>query len=82
MPLTGIVVVTGGAGFIGSHIAAALSNSGARVRVLDDLSTGFADVPAVSRLYLSSADSGASKRNRIGSSLTIVVSTVIALFAP
>src|ERR1043165_5668644 len=40
MPLTGIVVVTGGAGFIGSHIAAALANSGARVRVLDDLSTG------------------------------------------
>jgi nucleoside-diphosphate-sugar epimerase len=40
MPLTGIVVVTGGAGFIGSHIAAALTNSGARVRVLDDLSTG------------------------------------------
>jgi nucleoside-diphosphate-sugar epimerase len=40
MPLTGIVVVTGGAGFIGSHIAAALASSGARVRVLDDLSTG------------------------------------------
>ena len=40
MPLTGTVVVTGGAGFIGSHIAAALSNSGVRVRGLDDLSTG------------------------------------------
>jgi nucleoside-diphosphate-sugar epimerase len=40
MSLTGTVVVTGGAGFIGSHIAAALSNRGARVRVLDDLSTG------------------------------------------
>lgn len=40
MPLTGTVVVTGGAGFIGSHIAAALSAAGARVRVLDDLSTG------------------------------------------
>ena len=40
MPLTGTVVVTGGAGFVGSHIAAALSASGARVRVLDDLSTG------------------------------------------
>jgi UDP-N-acetylglucosamine/UDP-N-acetyl-alpha-D-glucosaminouronate 4-epimerase len=40
MPLTGTVVVTGGAGFIGSHIASALSAGGARVRVLDDLSTG------------------------------------------
>jgi len=40
MPLTGTVVVTGGAGFIGSHLAAALAKSGARVRVLDDLSTG------------------------------------------
>ena len=40
MTLSGIVLVTGGAGFIGSHIASALSASGARVRVLDDLSTG------------------------------------------
>src|SRR5687767_13165623 len=40
MPLTGTALVTGGAGFIGSHIAAALSASGARVRFLDDLSTG------------------------------------------
>src|SRR4026208_1207336 len=40
MPLTGIVVVTGGAGFIGSHIASAVSAAGARVRALDDLSTG------------------------------------------
>jgi UDP-N-acetylglucosamine/UDP-N-acetyl-alpha-D-glucosaminouronate 4-epimerase len=40
MALTGTALVTGGAGFIGSHIAAGLMASGARVRVLDDLSTG------------------------------------------
>jgi nucleoside-diphosphate-sugar epimerase len=40
MPLSGIALVTGGAGFIGSHIASALIAGGARVRILDDLSTG------------------------------------------
>ena len=40
MNLSGIVLVTGGAGFVGSHIAARLAESGARVRVLDNLATG------------------------------------------
>jgi UDP-glucose 4-epimerase len=37
MPLT---LVTGGCGFIGSHLVSALIGRGDRVRVLDDLSTG------------------------------------------
>ncbi|MGH9906516.1 MAG: SDR family oxidoreductase [Pyrinomonadaceae bacterium] len=41
MSLSGTALVTGGAGFIGSHIAAALAARGARVRIIDDLSTGY-----------------------------------------
>src|SRR6266404_4802465 len=40
MALSGIALVTGGAGFIGSHIAEALAARGASVRVSDNLSTG------------------------------------------
>lgn len=41
MSLSGICLVTGGAGFIGSNIAEALIASGARVRVIDNLITGY-----------------------------------------
>jgi UDP-glucose 4-epimerase len=46
------VLVTGGAGFIGSHIADAFLAAGYSVAVLDNLATGRrANVPAAARLY-------------------------------
>jgi len=39
--MTGTILVTGGAGYIGSHVARQLVERGERVVVLDDLSTGF-----------------------------------------
>ncbi len=45
-------LVTGGAGFIGSHIAEALLERGDRVAILDDLSTGSVDnVPEGAELH-------------------------------
>jgi UDP-glucose 4-epimerase len=52
------VLVTGGAGFIGSNVAEALVGAGHTVRVLDDLSTGFEEnvPPGVELLEGSVAD--------------------------
>lgn len=41
MSLTSKVLVTGGAGFIGSNLAGELIRQGAKVRILDNLVTGF-----------------------------------------
>src|SRR5262245_61451021 len=50
------ILVTGGAGYIGSHVARQLTDSGARVVVLDNLSTGFRQ--AVLDATFVSGDSG------------------------
>jgi UDP-glucose 4-epimerase len=50
MPDTHSILVTGGAGFIGSHLADAFLEAGSRVTILDDLSTGVLErVPAKAR---------------------------------
>ena len=47
-----LTLVTGGAGFIGSNLADALIAEGHEVRILDDLSTGFAEnLPAASTFF-------------------------------
>jgi UDP-glucose 4-epimerase len=41
--MTDTILVTGGAGYIGSHVVRQLSEAGRRVAVFDNLSSGFAD---------------------------------------
>ena len=51
------VLVTGGAGFVGSHVADALLARGARVTIIDDLSTGFEEfVPKTPNVQLVRGD--------------------------
>jgi UDP-glucose 4-epimerase len=47
------ILVTGGAGYIGSHVVLQLVAAGERVVVVDDLSTGFADAVVGAELVVS-----------------------------
>ena len=58
------VLVTGGAGFIGSHVADALLAAGLEVSVLDDLSSGHrANVPAHAKFVQADIRDGAAVAN-------------------
>lgn len=58
------VLITGGAGFIGSHLATRLHMLGAAVRVIDDLSGGFAEnLPDGVDLHVASILDDAALRN-------------------
>jgi UDP-glucose 4-epimerase len=46
------VLITGGAGYIGSHMALALADRGARAVILDDLSTGVRDAIPTAHIFV------------------------------
>lgn len=60
------ILVTGGAGFIGSHVVARLIDAGHDVTVLDNLSVGTADrVPAAARLVVGDVRDEAACRDAL-----------------
>ena len=66
------VLVTGGAGFVGSALVRRLVDAGARVTVLDDLFTGRAEVlPTSVRLIVDSVENARLVRELVGESSVV-----------
>jgi UDP-glucose 4-epimerase len=78
------VLVTGGAGYIGSHILLELQAIGEQVVVLDDLSTGFREnIPAGIRLIEGSAgDANLLDEILSGAAIDTVIHLAAALIVP
>lgn len=74
-------LVTGGAGFIGSHLAHALARVGARVTVLDDLSGGYAEnLPEGAELVEASImDDGALRSSAEGASFVFHQAAMVSV---
>ncbi|SDH70380.1 UDP-glucose 4-epimerase [Pseudomonas panipatensis] len=77
------ILITGGAGFIGSHLADALLARGFRVRVLDDLSTGKrANLAAEVELQVGNvADAAAVRRALAGCQAVVHLAAVASVQA-
>ncbi|MCU0302580.1 MAG: NAD-dependent epimerase/dehydratase family protein [Thermoanaerobaculales bacterium] len=69
-----VICVTGGAGFIGSHVADALVHDGHRVLILDDLSSGRKDnVPDGAELVVADVRSAEAARLVVGAGVEVLV---------
>lgn len=75
------MLITGGAGFIGSHTVAAARNAGLAVRVLDDLSTGRREnVPVGVELVVGDvADAGCVRRAVAGCDAVVHLAALVSV---
>src|SRR6476620_7882955 len=68
------VLITGGAGFIGSHVADLFLSEGYEVEIIDDMSTGNpANVPPSAVLHEVSVTSAEAGRVAAGGSFNVIV---------
>ncbi|MCC7346330.1 MAG: UDP-glucose 4-epimerase, partial [Variibacter sp.] len=78
------ILVTGGAGYIGSHMAHALADAGEKVAVLDNLSTGFrAALPDGVPLYVGETGDEGLVRAVIGAhGITSIIHFAASIVVP
>jgi len=78
------VLVTGGAGYIGSHVLLALRDAGLRAVALDDLSTGFAEAvpPDVKLVRGSTADTALLRATMRRHGVEAVIHLAASLVVP